>query len=638
MLKCRPDTARGAEAAREAFPNAKKVVLRLPVRRPGPLEGERPQPEAGASNTELTSDLPDGASDGEMLSPESPAERTENSPESSATEHEAQAPPDQDVDRSDPVETEGSPTPPINPNPEATVNDILSEDSLGLTEVIALGDPSLDIHRSIANRYHEDPFYKEILNQPKNFKNFEVSNGLIFLKDQERRILCIPDVKIGQRRVREILISHAHSILAHLGPKKTTFYLRDSIWWKGLNTDVHAYCDSCTLCSASKSNNHTPYGLLETLEVPTRPWQTIGADFVGPLPESKNLNGAFDMILIVIDHLTSMVHLIPTKQTYRARDIAEVFFDRVYKLHGMPRNIVSDRDTLFTSTFWRKLNELTGTELRMSSSFHPQSDGATERANRTITQMLRQCISPDQRDWVLKLPAIEFAINSARSQTTGYAPFVLNHGLMPQSMIWSTKSEYPGVRVFAQRMKDAIMRAHDAIISARVKQTELANRRRKESPFVTGDLVYLSTENLTLPKGRARKLSPKFIGPFKILEDYKNNSYRLDLPSEMKQRGVHPAFHASLLRIHVPNDDRRFPGRQLNQIISLGKTEEWAVEKIRTHHGKGASSLFEVTWKSGDRTWLPLHEISHLEALTQYLDVRATLQRCRWLSARRIKT
>jgi len=315
-----------------------------------------------------------------------------------------------------------------------------------------------------------------------------------------------------------------------------------------------------------------------------------------------------------------MVHLAPTKQTYRARDIAEVMFNLIYKLHGMPSNIVSDRDSLFTSTFWQKLHELTGVELRMSTSFHPQSDGATERANRTITQMLRQCVSPHQRDWAIKLPAIEFAINSARSSTTGYAPFYLNYGRLPPSMIWDAESKYPGVRVFAQLMKDAVMSAHDAIIAARVKQTSLANRRRKEAPFVIGDLVYLSTENLSLPKGRARKLAPKFIGPYRIIEDYKNNSYMLDLPPELKQRGVHPSFHANLLRMHEPNDDRRFPGRQLQQISDLGRLEEWSVSRVTDHHGAGTDALFEIEYTTGDKVWLPYHEVSRLEAVGQYLE------------------
>jgi DNA polymerase III alpha subunit (gram-positive type) len=106
---------------------------------------------------------------------------------------------------------------------------------------------------------------------------------------------------------------------------------------------------------------------------------------------------------------------------------------------------------------------------------------------------------------------------------------------MPQSMVWNNDSEYPGVRKFVQKMKDAILVAHNAILMAHVKQTHLINSHHKEAPFSVRDMVYLSTINLTLPKGHARKLAPKFIGPYQILEEYKNNSFKLDLPSELKQ-------------------------------------------------------------------------------------------------------
>jgi hypothetical protein len=120
------------------------------------------------------------------------------------------------------------------------------------------------------------------------------------------------------------------------------------------------------------------------------------------------------------------------------------------------------------STFWSRLHRLIGTNLRLSSAYHPQSDGSTERANRTVTQMLRQCIQPDQKDWVSRLPAIEFAINCARSESTGFAPFFLNFGRMPRSMIWSSavKDEYPAVRDFALKKKLALMSAHDSIVAA----------------------------------------------------------------------------------------------------------------------------------------------------------------------------
>ena len=568
-------TTRREFGARTAFPNAKRVILKLPEEPARSLEGGN-------------------------------AEHLHDSPVND--------------DTANPVDTRTQEPDNCHDDIDSSTELLPSEEPLSLPDLITMSEPELDICEDTRNQYYQDKFFSDIVKQPMNYKNFEVDSGLVYLRDNGRQVLCIPDITLGNRRLREVIISHAHSILAHLGPSKTTNYLRDNVWWKGINSDVEAFCKSCAICQTSKPRNHPNYGLLETLNVPSYPWETIGIDFVGPLPESKTLNGTFDMILVIIDYLTVMVHLIPTKQTYRAKDIAEVMFDRVYKLHGMPRNIISDRDSLFTSTFWTKLNELTRSELRMSSSFHPQTDGITERANRTITQMLRSCISPNQKDWATKLPAIEFAMNSARSETTGFTPFMLNYGRSPRSMIWESNSEFPGVRVFAQRMKDAILRAHDSIIAARVKQTVMANRKRKDVPFAKGDLVYLSTANLTLPKGHARKLAPKFIGPYKIIDDYRNNTFMLDLPAELKQRGIHPAFHASLLRIHIPNDDRRFPGRQLQQLVGLGKVEELSVKRITDHHGKGIDSLFLVEYSNRDTVWLPHHEVSHLEAFSQYLE------------------
>jgi transposase InsO family protein len=280
-------------------------------------------------------------------------------------------------------------------------------------------------------------------------------------------------------------------------------------------------------------------------------------DFVGPLPESGNRDGVFDAITVIICLLTSMVHLIPSRTNYSASQLAELIFEHVYKLHGLPKNIISDRDVLFTSTFWRQLHRLIGTKLRLSSAYHPQSDGSTERANRTIMQMLRQIVHPNQRDWVTKLPAIEFAINLAQSESTGFAPFFLNSGRMPRTMIWPSNSsdEFPSVRDFALQKKLAIMSAHDSILSARVKQTRDANRKQRATPFQKGDLVYLSTKNISFDKGLARKLLPKFIGPYKILHNFENSSFRLELPSHLKRRGVHDVFHSSLLREHVPSDN-----------------------------------------------------------------------------------
>jgi hypothetical protein len=226
-------------------------------------------------------------------------------------------------------------------------------------------------------------------------------------------VLCIPAIKAGNCTAREIVISEAHLLLAHLGPHNTLTYLRELIWWKEMHHDVHAFCDSCMICKQSKPSNQKPYGLLNLLPVPTQPWDVIGINFVGPIPMSKNQDGSFDSITVVIDLLTTMVHHLSSHTSYTAKEVAELVFEHIYKHHGVSKAIISDHDLLFTSLFWSHLHKLIGSQLKMLSAYHPETDGATERANRTIVQMLRQCISDKQKDWIAKLPAIEFAINSS---------------------------------------------------------------------------------------------------------------------------------------------------------------------------------------------------------------------------------
>ena len=223
-----------------------------------------------------------------------------------------------------------------------------------------------------------------------------------------------------------------------------------------------------------------------------------------------------------------------------------------------------------------------------------------------------------------RLPAIEFAINLSRSESTGYSPFFLNTRRMPQAMIWDAPSsdEYPSMRAYAQRMELALTVAHDVLLTARVRQTVQANKWRCMCPFVVGNLVYISTKNISFPKGTSQKLVPKFVGPYKISQDFGNYLYRIKLPSSLRQRGIHDVFHSSLLHIHVPNDDCLFPGCLDEQIPKLGGTTcEWTVNKILLHQGSHADTKFEVLWMSGNKTWLPYGEIAHLCTLTDYFEI-----------------
>jgi transposase InsO family protein len=241
--------------------------------------------------------------------------------------------------------------------------------------------------------------------------------------------------------------------------------------------------------------------------------------------------------------MISHTHLIPTVTTIKASDLAWIYIKEIVRLHGIAKSIVSDRDSKFTAAFWKEVQRLLGTRLLMSTAFHPQTDDATEQVNRSIIQILRALIHPDQKDWVRKVPLMEFAVNSSASASTGYATFELSQGYMPQMIQSMPDSELPGVQAFAQQARDSLTQAHDAIIKSWVFQTHQANTRQRDEnrhggklqPIEVGNMVYLSTDNLNLPKGWTKKLLPKFIGPYKVIAAKPSMSnYTLDLPEDLK--------------------------------------------------------------------------------------------------------
>ena len=398
-------------------------------------------------------------------------------------------------------------------------------------------------------------------------------------------------------------------------------YICHWFWWPKLFHIVNKFCNSCEMCMRMKDSVQRPMGLLHSLPVPTRPWQSIGMDFIGPFPEVDG----FNCLWVVICRMISMVHLIPVNTRMKATELSAVYLKEVVRLHGLPESIVSDRDSKFTSKWWTELHRLLGAKLLMSTSFHPQTDGATERANRSVGQIFRALVNPDQRDWVIKTPMTEFAINASISETMGFAPFELEHGYMPTMIrqLPEAVKASPGVKAFAQRALLNLAEAHDSIIASRVFQRHWANKKRREETKISvDDLVYVSTKNLSLPKGRASKLMPHFVGPYRVVETHPNSSnYKLELLEELAKRQIHPVFHISLLRPHQANDDVLFPNRTSVEAYDFGAPDdtEWYVDDINGHRWNGRRVEFEVRWNLGDTTWESLATCNQLVALDKYL-------------------
>ena len=472
----------------------------------------------------------------------------------------------------------------------------------------------------IKNNYGKDKVFAKIIANPGHYKTFDIREGFIYTMNRNsEEVLCVPRLTFGKRTTTQILIDHAHTTLGHFGNQKTSEYLRRWFWWPRMGTETEKFCISCAKCQVSKPRNHLKAGLLHSLPISTEPWRSVAMDFLGPFPRVDGME--YDYLWVIVCRCTSMVHLVPIRTTHTSADLAGLYVKEIVRLHGLPESIVSDRDPKFTSKFWRELHRLMGTKLLMSTAFHPQTDGLSERTIRSINQILRATVNTDQLNWIEKIPLTEFALNSAVSATTGYAPFELNYGYLPKTIAGiSTDTEFAGVKEFAERAKQFLESSHDAIIESRINQTHYANKHRREEPhYEVGDLVYLSTKNLTIPKGRARKLVPKFIGPYKILEENREtSSYKLELPENMS---IHPTFHVEVLRRHEPNDDNIFPHRDARAFYDVGNDEEveWRVEEIDGHRWNGNRVEFHVRWTHDDATWESYTKCNTLSALDEYL-------------------
>ena len=196
-------------------------------------------------------------------------------------------------------------------------------------------------------------------------------------------------------------------------------------------------------------------------------------DFMGPFPQANN----FNYIWVVLCRLTSLVHLIPLTTTTMAAQLAPLFMMNVVCLHGLPDTIVSNCDPKFTSLFWTELHRLLGIKLAKSTAFHPQTNRASERMIQKVSQVMHMLVRPDQLDWLKHLLAVEFALNSSVCASTGYVPFKLTYGYIPQTIQSVGETVYTGVQDFANSACDMVIRAHDSLIAACVEQTHQANQR-----------------------------------------------------------------------------------------------------------------------------------------------------------------
>ena len=499
---------------------------------------------------------------------------------------------------------------------------------------VQMASPVSQLHDMFRDELPTDPHFGPILEAVSDpdydasthkYRNrYSAEDGLLYWHDTTSKRLCVPST------VRPVLLKEFHDapISGHMGVDRTYNALSKEYYWPRMHHDVNVYVNSCTTCQQHKATNEPAAGLARPLPVPDAPYKIWGLDFI-IMPASKT---GKNCIVVFICHKSKKVHAIAATMTgdehnpLSAKAVARIYYDHIFRLYGLCSALVSDRDSRFLSAFWQEFHKLCGTSLYMSTAFRPQTDGATERANRTIAQTL-SCILRDLGgDWEEHLTGVEFAMNNAVNASTGVSPFFMTNGFHPRipTTFHESSCQVPAAGEFVDRILSTLKRAEDSMLRAQIAQIEQMDKSRRVSPFQVNDFVYVSAKNISFDT--PNKFAPKYIGPFRIVELLAHgNAARLELPDTFKARRIHDVFNVSLFKRAVSRPPELGPQRQ-NNPPPLAVTDAgtfWEVDRVLNVKNRRGTKSVLVLWKGfGEEsaTWVPYTQFKEdcPEALTAW--------------------
>lgn len=436
------------------------------------------------------------------------------------------------------------------------------------------------------------------------------SDGIFYYQDR----IWIPD----RDNLRTLMMEEIHKTRYSIHPGADKMYhgLRTNYWWPGMKKDIALFVAKCLTCSRVKAEHQRPSGLLVQPEIPMWKWEEIAMDFVTKLPRTTK---GYDSIWVIIDRLTKTARFLPIRENFKVEKLARIYINEIVSRHGIPLSIISDRDGRFLSRFWQSLQAAMGTRLDLSTAYHPQTDGQSERTIQTLEDMLRACALDFGGNWDSHLPLVEFSYNNSYHSSIAMPPFEALYGRKCRSPVcWHEIGESHVIRAtvdspivgpeLIQETTDKITQIRNNLLTARSRQKSYADKRRKPLEFIVGDMVMLKVSPWkgVVRFGRKGKLAPRYVGPFKILKRIGPVAYELDLPTELKK--VHPVFHVSNLKkcladenLHVPLEDI-----QIDETMQFVEKPLEIADRKEKQLKRSRIPLVKVRWQSArgpEYTW-----------------------------------
>ncbi|GJW76862.1 hypothetical protein Tco_0138544 [Tanacetum coccineum] len=358
----------------------------------------------------------------------------------------------------------------------------------------------------------------------------------------------------------------------HPGSDKMYQDLKKLYWWPNMKAIIAKYVGKCLTCSRVKAEYQKPSGLLVQPKILMWKWERITMDFITKLPKTSNEH---DTIWVIVDRLTKSAHFIPTRETDCMETLTRLYIKEIVSRHGVPISIISDRDSHFTSRFWQSLQSALCTQLDTSTTYHPETDGQSERTIQTLEDMLRACVIDFGKGWERHLPLVEFSYNNSYHASIKAAPFEALYGRKCRSPVcWAEIGDVQltGPEIIYETT-EKIVQIQQCLQDARDRQRSYSNVRQKPLEFQVGDrMLKASPRKGVIRFGKRGKLNPRYIRPFKILERIGPVAYKLELSEEL--RNVHNTFHISNLKKWLSDESLVIPINELRLDDKLNFVEE----------------------------------------------------------------